>query len=109
MMLNFRYDFPAERAAFVDGTANFAATLTRDRFPYRAGRAEADHRRGATLRCQRRNDHAGYPTVDLAALSSGLSGSTGSAALSLSADPVVMLRVQAQQVLLVLQYHFGAS
>jgi hypothetical protein len=47
------------------------------------------------------------PQVDLGALSPGLSGAAGSAALSLPADAAAMHRAQAQQVFLVLQYHFG--
>jgi len=34
VMLNLRYDIRAEWAAFVNGTANFAGTLSRERFPY---------------------------------------------------------------------------
>jgi hypothetical protein len=49
------------------------------------------------------------PPADLAALSAGLSGTTGQASLSLSADDTVMVRNLPQQVFLVLQYHFGVS
>jgi len=49
------------------------------------------------------------PPVDLAALSTSLSSATGSAALSLPTDTAVLLRQQAEQVFLVLQYHFGTS
>jgi hypothetical protein len=45
-MLCLRYDFPAEWAAFVNGAANFAATLIRPSLPLDSPRrAEADHRR----------------------------------------------------------------
>jgi hypothetical protein len=110
VMLNLRYDFPAEWATFVNGTANFAATLTRERFPYivqGAAKLTVD-----AVRLYAANGTAIVqvtPTVDLAALSTGLSGSASSAALTLPADPAVMQRVQALQVFLVLQYHFGAS
>jgi hypothetical protein len=110
LMLNLRYDFPAEWATFVNGTADFAATLTRDRFPYIVQGALRLTVDSVTLYAA----NAGAivqvtPTVDLATLSSGLGGSAASAALSLPADPAVMQRVQGLQVFLVLQYHFGAS
>ena len=49
------------------------------------------------------------PADDLAALSAGLNGATGQAALTLPADATVMTRDLSQQVFLVLQYHFGNS
>jgi len=109
-MLCLRYDFPAEWATFVNGTANFAATLTRNRFPYIVQGAAKLTVDAVTLYAANGTQIGQLtPTIDLAALSSGLSGSTGSAALSLPADPAVMQRVQALQVFLVLQYHFGTS
>ena len=109
-MLCLNYDFPTEWDAFVNGTNNnFAATLTRARFPYVTQGA-----RKLTIEAVRLYTANGTaiaqatPSVDLAALSSGLSNS-GSATLNLPADPAVMQRVQAQQVFLVMQYHFGAS
>jgi hypothetical protein len=109
-MVCLRYDFPAEWAAFANGAANFAATLTRDRFPYMTQGA-------AKLTIDALTLYAGNgativqasPSVDLGALSSGLSGAAGAASLSLPADPVVMQRSQALQVFVVLRYHFGAS
>ena len=95
--------------AFVNGSANFAATLTRDRFPYMvqgALKLTID-----AMRLYAANGTAIVqvtPSVDLTALSSGLS-IAGSAPLSLPADPVVMQRVQARQVFLVLQYYLGAN
>jgi hypothetical protein len=110
LMLNLRYDFPAEWAAFVHGTVNFAATLTRLRFPYIVQGAPKLTIDALTLYATNGAAVAQVmPTVDLAALSSGLSAPAGSAALSLPDDPAVMKRVQAQQVFLVLQYHFGTT
>jgi hypothetical protein len=71
------------------------ATLVRDRL-----RQKTEERQAGV-------DHP--PPVDLAALSTSLSSATGSAALSLPTDTAVLLRQQAEQVFLVLQYHFGTS
>ena len=49
------------------------------------------------------------PAVDLTGLSAGLTGATGAAALSLPADATVMIEDPAQQVFLVLQYHYGTA
>ena len=49
------------------------------------------------------------PAVDLTGLSAGLTGATGAAALSLPADATVMIQDPAQQVFLVVQYHFGTA
>jgi hypothetical protein len=110
VMLNLRYDFPAEWAAFVNGTVDFAATLTRDRFPYIVQGAPKLTIDGVRLYAANGTAIVQVtPSVDLAALSSGLSVPADSAALSLPVDPAVMQRVQARQVFVVLQYHFGAS
>lgn len=76
LMLCLRYDFPAEWAAFVNGTANFAAMLTRERFPYIVQGA-------AKLTIVKVTPYAANgaavvqvtPSVDVAALSSGLHSS----------------------------------
>jgi Tc toxin complex TcA C-terminal TcB-binding domain len=110
VMLCLRYDFPAEWATFVNGTANFAATLSRERFPYIVQGAPKLTIDKLTLYAA--NGAAIVqvtPSVDLTALSSGLSSAVGSAGLSLPADAAVMQRVQALQVFLVLKYHFGTS
>ncbi len=49
------------------------------------------------------------PATDLAALSAGLAGSTGQSQLSLPADGTVLIRDLAQQVFLVMQYHFTVA
>jgi hypothetical protein len=48
------------------------------------------------------------PTVDLATLSSELSGASGTAPISFTADNV-LTRDPTQQVFVALQYHFGRA
>jgi hypothetical protein len=107
-MLSLNYDFPVEWAAFVNGTADFAATLSRQRFPYTVQGASKLSIDGVKLFAADRTAVVqASPTVDLVALTSGLSGPTGTATFSLAADAQVMQRIQAQQVFMVLNYHFG--
>jgi hypothetical protein len=110
LILCLRNDFPVEWNAFVNGTGDFSATLSRRRFPYIGQGTPKLTIDAVTLYAA--NGAAIVqltPHLDLATLSSGLISATGSAALSLPADPAVMQRVQAQQVFLVLQYHFGTN
>jgi len=110
LLFCLRYDFPTQWAAFVNGTGDFEVTLDRQFFPYYVQGA-------ATLTIDSLNLYAGSsgslasvtPTVDLAALSTGLNGTTGQASLTLPADGTVMTQELSQQVFLVLQYHFGSS
>jgi hypothetical protein len=76
VMLCLRYDFPAEWAIFVNGTANFAATLSRERFPYIVQGAPKLTIDKLTL-CAANGAAIvqATPAVDLTALSSGLSSS----------------------------------
>lgn len=39
LVFNLRFEFPTEWSAFVNGTGNFAASLTRDQFPYMVSNA----------------------------------------------------------------------
>ncbi|HXP19937.1 MAG TPA: hypothetical protein VN840_09870 [Streptosporangiaceae bacterium] len=110
LLFCLRYDFPTQWSAFVNGTGDFAVTLSRQFFPYAAATARNLTVDALTL-------YAGSggavtsvnPAVDLAGLSAGLTGAAGEAPLSLPADGTVMTQDPAQQVFLVLQYHFGMS
>ena len=108
LMLSLNYDFPVEWAAFVGSTADFSATLSRQRFPYIVQGASKLSIDGVKLFSANGTTVVqSSPTVDLAALTSGLSGSTGAATFTLAADAQVMQRIQAQHVFMVLNYHFG--
>ena len=84
MMLCLRYDFPAEWATFVNGTANFAATLSRDRFPYLVQGAAKLTIDAVRLYARQRHDHrAGHARGRPRGPVERACGSAGSAALSL--------------------------
>ena len=110
LLFCLRYDFPTEWSAFVNGTGDFAVTLEKQYFPYAvqsAGKLTID---ALTLYAQSGGTVASVtPAADLVGLSSGLSGATAEASLTLPGDSTVMIRDQSQQVFLVLQYHFGSS
>jgi hypothetical protein len=107
LMLNLRYDFPAEWSAFVNGAANFSVTLLKDYFPYMVLGAKTVSVDKLTLYASAAGKVAPVtPTVDLGALSTSLS-SAATATLSLPADPTAMVRDITQQVFLVMQYSFG--
>ncbi len=110
LLFCLRYDFPTEWAAFVAGSGNFTAAIRKDDFPLMVQGASR-----LTIDSVKLYAGAGgaiaavVPPLDLGALSSGLSGNTGSAQISLPSDAAVMQRTQTQQVFLVLNYHFGAQ
>jgi hypothetical protein len=94
--------------AFASGTGDFTMQLRRDFFPYLAQSAKTITVDALTLYSGSAGKVASVaPSVDLAALSTGINGATGSATLTLPADAVVMTRAVEQQVFAVLQYHLG--
>jgi hypothetical protein len=110
LLFCLRYDFPTQWAAFVNGGGGFAVTLEKQYFPYAAAGAKKLTIDALTLYAGSGGRIASVtPEVDLGALSAGLTGATGAAALSLSADGTVMIQDPAQQVFLALQYHFGTA
>ena len=111
LMFILRYDFPTEWSAFVNGTENFQVTLEQQFFPYivhGAKKLTVDALTLYTANAAGNQVVSVTPTVDLVALSAALI-TTGSAPLTLPADPNVMHRTTTQQVFMVLQYHFGQS
>ena len=88
----------------------FAATLEKQYFPYAVQSAKKLTIDRLTLYAASGGKVASVtPAVDLGALSGGLSGASGTASLSVPADNTVLKRDPAQQVFLLLQYHFGLS
>ena len=107
LLFNLRYDFSNDWAVFVNGTEDFQTTLSRQAFPYLVQGAKQISIDDVKL-CV---GNAGKvvsttPTLDYGALSSALSAVGGSATIDLPPDNV-MVRDQNQQVLLVIQFHFG--
>lgn len=110
LLFCLRYDFPTEWSAFINGTGNFAMTLEKQYFPYVVQGAKVLTIDSLTLYAGNNGKLVSVtPAVDLGALSANLSAPAASAPLSLPSDSAVLIREQAQQVFLVLQYHFGAS
>lgn len=112
LLFCLRYDFPTEWAAFVNGTADFQVTLEKQYFPYAVQSARVLTIDALTLYAERNASIASVSPVEsagLSALTTGLSGATGAATLTLPSDGTVMVQDQAQQVFLVLQYHFGTA
>ena len=110
LLLCLRYDFPTQWSAFVNGTGDFAVTLERMLFPYAVQAARKLTIDSLTLYADSAGSLApASPAVDLTALSSGLSGATGSAPVTLPPDSTVLVRSAEQQVFMVLSYHFGQS
>jgi Tc toxin complex TcA C-terminal TcB-binding domain len=110
LLLCLRFDFPTEWAVFVSKGAEFKATLARALFPYAVQGAKKLTIDALTLYSADGESIASSTptTVDLAALSSELSGAAGEAAVTLPADNVLVPE-QAKEVFLVLQYHFGRA
>jgi hypothetical protein len=110
LLFCLRYDFPTQWAAFVNGGGDFAVTLEKQFFPYAVQGAKKLTVDALTLYAGSGGRVASVtPAVDLTGLSAGLTGATGAAALSLPADATVMIQDPAQQVFLVVQYHFGTA
>jgi hypothetical protein len=108
LLLSLRFDVPDQWYAFASGTSDFTMQLPRDFFPYLAQSAKTITVDALTLYSGSAGKVARVaPSVDLAALSTGINGATGSATLTLPADAVVMTRAVEQQVFAVLQYHLG--
>jgi hypothetical protein len=110
LLLCLRFDFPTEWAVFVSEGAEFKATLARALFPYAVQGAKKLTIDALTLYSADGESIASSTpmTVDLAVLSSELSGAAGEAAVTLPADNVLVPE-QAKEVFLVLQYHFGRA
>ena len=111
VMFALKYDYPSEWSAFVNGAGDFAAAVTRQMFPYAVQSARTLTIDGLTLYADGGSGAvvSVTPAADLAALSAGLSGAGGQAALALPADPAVLTRDTSRQVFLVLHYHFGQN
>jgi hypothetical protein len=112
LMFCLRYDFPTEWSAFVNGTGNFQMTLEKQYFPYVVQSARVLTIDDLTLYAANGNKVASVTPLaqaDLNTVNGSLAQPTASAALSLPADPNVLIREQQQQVFMVLQYHFGAN
>jgi len=107
LMFNLRYDFPTEWSAFVNGNpnSNFVVSLKKEFFPYMVQGARQLTVEAVTLYAST-GGRITPQTVDATALSGDFNGPTGTALLSLAADPTVMRRDASQQVFLVLSYHF---
>ena len=110
LLFCLRYDFPTEWSAFVNGGGNFQVVLQKSYFPYAVQSAKVLTIDAIATYAANKAKIASVlqQSVDLDSLSSNLT-QTGSAALSLPADNQVMTPVLAQQVYLVLTYHFGIS
>jgi hypothetical protein len=110
LLFVLRYDFPTEWSSFINGTGNFQVTLAKQDFPYVVQSAKKLTVDALSLYSANGTQVASVtPTVDLGALSTALSGTTGSASLNVASDPNVLIRQQSQQVFMVLRYHFGSS
>ena len=112
LLFCLRYDFPTEWAAFVNGTGDFEVSLEKQYFPYMVQSARVLTIDALSLYAAGNGQVVADNPVDsagLSVLSTGLSGTTGTASLSLAPDTTVMVRDQARQVFLVLQYHFGKA
>jgi hypothetical protein len=110
LLFCLRYDFPTQWSAFVNGTGDFGLTLDKQFFPYWVQSARKLTIDGLTLYADSGETLASVtPAEDLAGLSAGLNGASGQPTLSVPGDAAVMTRDLAQQVFLVLQYHFGNS
>lgn len=112
LLFCLRYDFPTQWAAFVNGTGDFQVILEKQYFPYAVQNARVLTIDALSLYAESNGSIASVSPVDsvgLSALTTGLSGTTGAATLTLSSDSTVMIQDQTQQVFLVLQYHFGRA
>jgi hypothetical protein len=105
-----RYDFPTEWAAFINSTGAFQATLEKSCFPYMVQGARKLTVDSLVLYAAKSGKVASItPKIDLGAMTSSLALPAASAAISLPADPSVLIRDQQQQVFMILQYHFGTN
>ena len=91
----------------MNGTGDFVVTLEKQYFPYAVQSATKLTIDALTLHAQSAGTVVSTtPAVNLVELSNGLSGATAEASLTLPGDSTVLTRELAQQVFLVLQYHF---
>jgi hypothetical protein len=99
LLFNLRYDFPTEWSAFVKGSGDFAVTLQKDYFPYMVQSATQLTIDALTLYADSGGQVVPGPpqSVDLGALSSNLSSTSGTAPLSLPPDQTVMIHDPSQQ------------
>jgi hypothetical protein len=102
------YDFPTRWSAFVNGGGSFQVVLQKNHFPYAGQSAKQITIDAITTYAAANGKVASASQAVPDGFSAALSG-TGSAALTIPADPTVMRPVAAQQVFLVLRYHFGMS
>lgn len=109
LLFNLRYDFPTEWSAFVNGTANFTATIRRDYFPYFT-QGHLITITGFDLYGQDMTKHPGVG--DQAAATTDLAN-RAQFTLSLGADNPsgphpVLARTASAQVFLIVSYALGA-
>jgi hypothetical protein len=90
-----RCDFPAEWAAFVNGTGDFQVTLEKQCFPCAVQGAHVLTIDALALYAESNRSIAPISPINnagLAALTTGLSGAAGAATLILASDSAVMTR-----------------
>ena len=105
LLFCLRFDFHTEWAAFVNG-ANFLVNLAKSHFPYTAQTAASITVDSLALYAANGTKVVSVaPNVDLDVLSAAMNNN-GASALSLPSDPSVLIRVQTQQVFMVVRYHF---
>jgi hypothetical protein len=93
----------------VNSGANFPVNLTKSHFPYMAQTAKSVTVDSLALYAANGTKVVSVtPNIDLAGLSTALNNN-GPSALSLPADPAVLVRTQAQQVFMIIGYHFVAK
>jgi hypothetical protein len=120
LLFCLRYDFPTQWSAFVSGGAgaDFDVTLSKQFFPYAVQSAKKLTIDSLTLYTGSPETPATVvpatplvlPTMNtvLTNMSTALS-TTGEYALTLPADPKVLVQNQSLQVFMILEYHFGVS
>jgi hypothetical protein len=108
LLFCLRYDFPTEWAAFVSGAPIFSVILQQDYFPYAVQNAMSITLDSLTLYIGSdgtRISTTPQPVTPLDKMASSLT-SSGSALLSIPADPQVLTQTPAAQIFLLIQYHF---
>ncbi len=111
LLFCLRYDFPTEWSAFVNGTGDFAMTLSTQYFPYAVQSSTSLSIDSLTLYADDDGSPASYSPgqIDLSSISQELR-TTGQAAISIPVDPsgAVLTRNQTKQVFVVIGYSFAA-
>jgi hypothetical protein len=111
LMFDLRHDFPTEWSAFVNGTSDFTAMLRKDHFPYMVQSAKTLNIDTLTLYSESGGrPNPVTPNVGLDALSTGLSGTSGAATLTLlRSDLAALTGDPSREVFLVLQFSCSFS